>query len=238
MVHLGRMRPRFVGRLGPADAITVANAGLGFVAVVVAPADPGLAARLVLLAAMGDGLDGVVARLTGPTPVGEHLDSLSDVAAFGVAPAVLVVAAVRSGWGLGFDPMRPALVAAVAVAVVFLGTVVVRLGFYTVRETRSTRTTGVPSTLAATVISATLLAGVTDPTVLLGITAALSGLMVVQIRYPDLLVRDVVIMGTVQGLAVLVPGALDRAFPTALLLLSLAYLVLAPRFYWRAGEAK
>jgi len=68
------MKPRFVGRLGPADAITLANAGIGFLAVVIAFADAELAARLVLLAAVADGLDGVVARAFGGSPAGEYLD--------------------------------------------------------------------------------------------------------------------------------------------------------------------
>lgn len=230
------MPPRFVGRLGFADAITVANAMLGLVAVLVAFDDPDLAARLVLLAAMGDGLDGVVARRFGATSVGEYLDSLADVASFGVAPAVVVFAVVRDGWGLGVGRLSLPLVVAVGVTAAFLGAVVVRLGFYTVNETRSKFTTGVPSTLAATLLAAALLSGLVGPTVLLAGAGLLSLLMVVRIGYPDLLVRDTALMGTVQGLAVLVPTALGRAFPTALFLLALAYLVLAPRFYWAPAE--
>ncbi|MCF2241948.1 phosphatidylcholine/phosphatidylserine synthase, partial [Halobacterium salinarum] len=45
------MQPRFVGRLGVADAVTTANAALGFLAVVTAPSNPRLAARIVLVAA-------------------------------------------------------------------------------------------------------------------------------------------------------------------------------------------
>jgi CDP-diacylglycerol---serine O-phosphatidyltransferase len=49
------------------------------------------AAMLVFLAAILDGLDGRVARMTGTSSAfGEQLDSLADVVSFGVAPAVLV----------------------------------------------------------------------------------------------------------------------------------------------------
>src|SRR5215468_5248768 len=49
------------------------------------------AAMLVFLAAVLDGLDGRVARMTGTTSAfGEQLDSLADVVSFGVAPALLV----------------------------------------------------------------------------------------------------------------------------------------------------
>jgi CDP-diacylglycerol--serine O-phosphatidyltransferase len=50
------------------------------------------------------------------------------------------------------------------------------------------------------------------------------------------LARDAFIMGTIQGLAVLLPDAAGRTFPYALLTLAIAYLVLGPRFYWRSSS--
>ena len=49
-----------------------------------------LALRLVLLAAVADGVDGILARrLRACSAMGEQLDSLADVIAFGAAPAFL-----------------------------------------------------------------------------------------------------------------------------------------------------
>ncbi|MFC6730441.1 phosphatidylcholine/phosphatidylserine synthase, partial [Natronoarchaeum mannanilyticum] len=59
------MQPRFVGRVSLADAVTVANAALGFLAVLTTFEDVELGARLLLLAAVADGLDGVDARHVG-----------------------------------------------------------------------------------------------------------------------------------------------------------------------------
>lgn len=230
------MRPRFVGRVGPADAITVANAVVGLLAAVVAPSDPHLAARLVLLAAVGDGLDGVVARQFGGTPVGPYLDSLSDVAAFGVAPAVLVVGVVRRGWGVPTDEFSTPLAVTLAVAGLFLAMVVIRLGLFTAYDTDTDHTHGVPSTLAATVLGAAVLARIATPEAVLVGAAVLSYLMVAEINYPDLLARDALLMGVVHVLAVAAPAVLGRAFPYALLTLALAYLVLGPAFYWRGGD--
>lgn len=227
------MRPRLIGRLGLADLITVANGMLGFVAAVAATVDPSLAARLILLASMGDGLDGVVARKFGATTVGKYLDSLADVAAFGVAPGLLVVGIVRVEWGVGFQTLSPRLAVAVALAATFLGAVVIRLGFYTAEQSAEPVTIGVPSTLAATILAAAVLAGAGSASVFVVAAGVFTVLMVTQIRYPDLLARDTLIMGTIQGLAVLVPTVLGRAFPYALLTLGLAYLVLGPWFYWR-----
>ncbi|MDL0124328.1 protein sorting system archaetidylserine synthase [Halobacterium salinarum] len=225
------MQPRFVGRLGVADAVTTANAALGFLAVVTAPSNPRLAARIVLVAAIADGLDGVVARRLGSTPAGKHLDSLADVASFGVAPACIVVAATGNTWQAG----APVGIGALVVGAGFVASAVVRLGLYTAYDTGHEHTEGVQTTLAATLLAAGVLAGVEQPTVIVGAAGVLAVLMVSTIEYPDLLVRDALAMGVVQAGAVVAPAALAGAFPKALLGWAGAYLVFAPRFYWRAA---
>jgi CDP-diacylglycerol--serine O-phosphatidyltransferase len=218
---------------------------MGFLAVVVAFSDVGLAARIMLLAAIADGLDGVLARRYGSSAAGPYLDSLADVASFGVAPAVLVYAAVRREWGPAtLSGLDPGTVAVLAVPALFVAMAVVRLALYTALDADGAETRGVPSTLAATILGAAVVAGVTDPGILLAVTAVFVYLMVSPIRYPDLLARDALIMGVVHAIAVLVPDAtrtplvpdaVGRGFPRALLILGLAYMFLSPWLYWRDG---
>jgi len=99
------MRPRFVGRVGLADGVTAANAAVGFAAIAAALVGRvDLVARLILPAAVGDGLDGLLARRRGSTAVGEHLDAIADAVSFAAAPAALVVLVGRgpvtgtAGW--------------------------------------------------------------------------------------------------------------------------------------------
>lgn len=233
-----QLRPRFVGRLGLADVVTVANAALGFMAAAAVLVDPALAARLILLAAIADGLDGVVARLYGSTRVGEYVDSLADVASFSVAPAIFVFFVVHDGWGLGFSSLTLAGIAAFAVPALYVGAGVVRLAMYTAYDLDGRTTRGVQTTLAATILATVYLAGVTDPAFLLGATALFTYLMVTAIEYPELTERDALGMGVLQFAAVLAPMALNRLFPRALLVGALAYLLLAPRFYWRDDEGE
>ena len=228
------MLPRFVGRLGVADVVTVANAVVGFLAVVLAFVDVRLAARVVLLAAVLDGLDGVLARQFGGTPVGPHLDSLADVASFAVAPAVLAFVVVTDGFGVDPTTWSLELAAIGLVSGLFVAMAVTRLGLYTVYDTADDFTEGVQTTLAATILGAAILAGVAGPWLVLAITAAFCYLMVSRIRYPDLLVRDAGIMGVVHVLAILIPEFANRSFPFALLILGLAYMTLSPWFYWRS----
>jgi CDP-diacylglycerol--serine O-phosphatidyltransferase len=227
------MVPRFVGRLGPADAVTTANAALGFLAVVVAFADLALAARLVLLAAIADGLDGVLARRYGGSEAGPYLDSLADVASFGVAPAVVVYAAVDAAWPAAVGTLSVRGLATTALPALFVAAAVVRLALYTAYDADDAATEGVQSTLAATIIGAAVLAGVGRPVVLLSVTAAFVYLMLAPVEYPDLLARDALLMGVVHALAVLAPTYAGRSFPFALLTLGLAYLLFSPFFYWR-----
>ncbi|MGQ3412284.1 protein sorting system archaetidylserine synthase [Natrinema versiforme] len=230
------MLPRFAGRLGIADAVTIANAALGFVAVVVAVVDIDLAARLILLAAIADGLDGILARRYGGTDAGPYLDSLADVASFAVAPAVLSFVVVTDGLEVGFDAITPELLVVTAVCALFVAMAVTRLGMYTAYDISGSYTEGVQTTLAATVLGAAILAGETQPWLVLAVTGAFCYLMVSRIQYPDLLARDAAIMGVVHALAILVPNFVGRTFPYALLTLGLAYMALSPWLYWGDAE--
>ncbi len=231
------MRPRFVGRLSLADAVTATNAALGFLAVAVAAADAELAARIVLLGAIADGLDGVVARQFGSSEAGMYLDSLADVASFGVAPAALVYAVVRAEWGfpVALDAVTPRAAVVLVVPAVFVTAGVLRLALYTAYDAGDHETEGVPTTLAATILAAAVLIEITPPAVLVAATGAFVVLMHAPIRYPDLLARDAVLMGVVQCLAIVFPDAVGRTFPYAVLTLGLSYLLLSPWLYWREG---
>lgn len=227
------MKPRVVEHVGPADVVTATHAALGLLAVIVAPEDLELAARIVLAAAIFDGLDGIVARWHGGTEIGPYLDSLADVASFAVAPAVIVFFAVKDEWVLTIESPDLNLLLVVMVVGAFAVIAIFRLAMYTAFDTAATYTEGVQSTLAATVIGAAVLSGVTHPALLLVGTLAFTVLMIAPIRYPDLLVRDALIMGVVHVGAVVAPYAFGRSFPWALLILGVAYLLLAPWLYWR-----
>ena len=233
------MKPRFVGCLGLADAVTVTNAAVGFLAAAVALIDVELAARLILVGAIADGLDGIIARYRGGTPAGQYLDSLADVSSFGVAPAILVVAVVTETWapagGPGSMMADPLVVAGFLVPAVFVAMAVTRLGLYTAYDSGTGETKGVQTTLAATILAAAVLAGYTEPAVLVALSGLLALLMVSTITYPDLHAQDAMVMAVVQTLAIVLSGYYDRVFAFALLFLALAYLTLAPRFYWRDG---
>lgn len=221
-------------RLGLADVMTLLNAVLGVAAMTVAVVgEPRLVAQLILLAAVADGLDGIIARQRGGTNVGPYLDSMADIVSFGTAPALFLFVAVRDVWApltpTG-EPLQFALVTAVAALFVVFS--LVRTGLYTVYVGPDENRPGIQNTLAASILAAGFLAGLTTVPLLLGAAAVLSVLMVAPVPYPKLAARDALAMGVVQMGAILLPTAFSRVFPRVLLVAALAYLLLAPRFYW------
>jgi len=90
-------------------ALTLGNVFLGYFAIVKAfQHDHVTAAWLIVVSAVSDKLDGLVARATGTTSeFGRELDSLADLISFGVAPALMswhwgLQPLGRLGWGLAF----------------------------------------------------------------------------------------------------------------------------------------
>lgn len=224
-------------RLGFADGVTLVNAVVGFVAGVVAFTDPRLAARLILLAAIVDALDGIVARSAGNSRVGPLLDSITDVVSFGTTPGLFVFGIFRLEYD-GIDELAPPfLVVALLVPAGFAAFSILRTAFYEVYVSEGEDRPGIPNALAAVILAAAYLSDIVPVAVLLGATVILSVLMVAPVRYPKLAVRDASVLGVVQALAILGPSLFRGVFPIALLVAAMAYLTLGPRYYWGPSDA-
>lgn len=76
------------------DLVTLVNLSLGLLALLSAHRLSYDAGLFVLAAILVDALDGKIARSSkgGPNAFGKELDSLADMASFGVAPAFLILA--------------------------------------------------------------------------------------------------------------------------------------------------
>jgi archaetidylserine synthase len=226
------MSLRVRDRLGVADVVTLANAVLGLVAMTAAVVgEPLLVAQLILLAAVADGLDGIVARTYGGTEIGPYLDSMADIVSFGTAPALFVFIVANEPWGPLTDEVAVFVVAAAVASLVVVFSLL-RTVLYTVYVDEDEKRPGIQNTLASSLLAAGYLAGVTSVPVILASTVVLSVLMVAPVPYPKLRARDALGMGVVQMGAILVPTVFQRVFPRVLLVAALAYLTLAPRFYW------
>jgi CDP-diacylglycerol--serine O-phosphatidyltransferase len=145
-----------------------------------------LAAVMIMVAFICDGLDGRVARLSRTSSqFGIEYDSLSDVVAFGMAPAILAYTwALSPVGGLG-----------VAVAGIFVVCAALRLARFNVQTASvdKRRFVGLPVPGAAALVAGTALAysyfEFNSPrtlcTLMLPLTLALAGLMISRVPYPS-----------------------------------------------------
>lgn len=79
--------------LSIADIITLTNIIFGFMAVVmIFLNETWFSFSFILLATLADGLDGIVARKTRKSELGEYFEAMADMTSFGIAPAIFVYA--------------------------------------------------------------------------------------------------------------------------------------------------
>lgn len=159
--------------------LTVGNLFLGIIAIIlVFNEKPEMAAVMVLIAMLLDGVDGRVARaLNAQSEFGKELDSLSDVISFGVAPAFIM-------YVVAFQDLSPAL--AWIVTAIFPICGALRLARFNVITSNAGYFIGLPIPAAGGVL-ATLALFKDDISVgiLLTCSLVLSFLMVSTIRYPN-----------------------------------------------------
>jgi len=84
------LQKSMIRMLSIADLVTLLNAVLGFLALLLVFSNEfQLAASLILLGLLADGLDGMVARRLGAGTIGEYLEPLADMISLSIAPLSL-----------------------------------------------------------------------------------------------------------------------------------------------------
>ncbi|MFF2890666.1 CDP-diacylglycerol--serine O-phosphatidyltransferase [Paenibacillus sp. NPDC057967] len=159
--------------------LTVGNLFLGVIAIIlVFNEKPALAAMMVLIAMLLDGVDGRVARaLNAQSEFGKELDSLSDVISFGVAPAFIM-------YVVAFQDLSPALAWTATALFPICGAL--RLARFNVITSNTGYFIGLPIPAAGGVLATLALFKEDIPiSVLLTSTLVLALLMVSTIRYPN-----------------------------------------------------
>ncbi len=137
-----------------------------------------IALRLILLAALADGIDGTVARLLHASGrIGKELDGLSDVVVFGAVPALLFLTRY-------IDAAEPAHTALLASAIVFLCSGAYRLARFQV-DSRPETFCGLPITAAGVLLAATVAGPLSPPAPAAAVvTLLLAALMVSRVSFP------------------------------------------------------
>ena len=93
-----QLQKSMINLLSIADIISISNALFGFLAIIVLMSNSGICEELqirlsfsfILLALIADGLDGIVARKTKKSKIGEYLESMADMTSMVIAPAIFI----------------------------------------------------------------------------------------------------------------------------------------------------
>ncbi|UHA71676.1 CDP-diacylglycerol--serine O-phosphatidyltransferase [Paenibacillus sp. 481] len=161
------------------NLFTIGNLFLGIIAIMLAFEEKyNLAALMIIIAMLLDGLDGRLARaLNAQSDFGKELDSLSDVISFGVAPAFIM-------YVVAFTELNPAL--AWVVTAIFPICGALRLARFNVIEGAPGYFIGLPIPAAGGVVCTLALFHESIPPVYLIIAMLLvSYLMVSTVKYPN-----------------------------------------------------
>jgi CDP-diacylglycerol---serine O-phosphatidyltransferase len=221
--HTAARRVRFA----LVNACTLASLGLGLLAIFLAMAGDIRPAAACLVACVAfDGLDGGLARKLGvSSPFGAQMDSLADMCSFGLAAPVVVYASLAHT-----VPTPAAAVACVLVA----GCAAIRLARFNVSPKDGKFFSGVPTTMAATVLAVTVLIGLPLPGfAVLGGVALLAFAMVSSFPYAKLarLVKMPPWLWVLPAVGALVDARLTFVVAVA------AYLLSGPVMWARARRA-
>lgn len=163
------------------SAITLLGMFAALTSMILAPSDAYSACIALIIAALCDMIDGRTARLLhAQSEFGQQLDSLVDVVAFGVAPAFL-----GYHWALSTMPTVAGFPSGLLPAFVFVGAAAVRLARFNLGGQSDGTFTGVPSPVAALLVTTIVMAahelaqpGLRQP-VVVSTALVLSGLLMV-----------------------------------------------------------
>ena len=173
------------------STVTLLGVLFGFLCLLWAPTAPYAAGCAIIGASLCDMIDGRIARLTGTSSAfGVQLDSLADLASFGIAPAFLAYHwAVAPDPGHGFDPLS-------LVAFLYVVGCAVRLARFNVDTTSESSPgffmKGLPSPVAALLLTTLTMTShelawpfLRSPALILGVALGLAVLMVTTVPFPS-----------------------------------------------------
>ncbi len=142
------MQKSMIKLLSLADVVSLTNAGFGFLAIIMASlGEMWFSFSFILIALLADGLDGMVARKTGHSELGDYMETIADMISLGVAPSVFVYAIYHDAvsWCIYY---RSYLLIAL---IVFLSLSIIRLASFHIMKDKKFFV-GLPASMSAIII--------------------------------------------------------------------------------------
>ncbi len=208
-----------------ADSITIMNAVLGFLAILMVFSNQfQLAASFILLGLLADGLDGIVARRMGNGQMGEYLESIADMVSLSIAPLALL-------YKTYYDMVVPQLSLHMILSVVLVFSLVcsmIRLSSFSLLKEKNFFV-GLPTSASAVFL---VLSSFLKPDILmiLPFIIVLSFAMISSIHFP----KPGLKMNFIAALFIIATILLDRMYnniaPLLLLAALTTYIVVGPLY--------
>ena len=142
------MQKSMIKLLSLADVVSLTNAGFGFLAIIMASlGEMWFSFSFILIALLADGLDGMVARKTGHSELGDYMETIADMISLGVAPSVFVYAIYHDAvsWCIYYHSYL------LIVLIVFLSLSIIRLASFHIMKDKKFFV-GLPASTSAIII--------------------------------------------------------------------------------------
>jgi archaetidylserine synthase len=212
-----------------ADCITLLNAVLGFIAVLLVFSNEyRLAASLILLGLLADGLDGMVARRLGNGKIGEFLEPLADMISLSIAPLSLFYKMYYGG-----VVSQPVLHGLLGMVIVFsLLCSLIRLSSFSLLKEKHFFI-GLPTSVSALFLI--VISFLTPPVwYLLPVLVLISVAMISKIRFPKPGLTVDLVTAVFIIVTILLGGMYYNIAPILLLVALLLYSILGPLYlFWK-----
>ena len=227
------MQKSMIKQLSVADVISITNAIFGVLAILFLFTCLGTcdvfrvraSFTFILLALIGDGLDGILARKFGKSEIGVYLDSMADMTAFVIAPAVFIYYIYSSSFGFLFYRNIYLLFA----LILFLSFGIIRLAsFHLMRNDKFF--VGLPSPASVVILLVISWLRV-EFYYILPAVVIIGALMVSNIKFPKPGKKIDAIAAILIILSILMYDSYDKIAPLLLLLAILVYAIGGPIYY-------
>lgn len=211
--------------LSIADVVSLTNAILGFLSIImIFLGEIRFSFSLILLALLADGLDGIIARKTRHSELGEYMEAIGDMISLGIAPAVFVY----SNYNIAVSECIYWHSLLIIVLIVFLSFTIVRLAsFHIIKE--KTFFVGLPASASAIMILVMAYFNIEVVYVLI-VIVIISLMLISNVRFPKPTLKINAIAAVLIVLTIIVGKNFGGIAPI-LLLLSIITYSLAGQIY-------
>ncbi|MBN2599838.1 MAG: CDP-alcohol phosphatidyltransferase family protein [Candidatus Thermoplasmatota archaeon] len=212
--------------LSGADIVTLFNATLGFLALLLVFSHQfSLAASLILLGLLADGLDGMIARRLGTGKIGEYLEPLADMISLSIAPLTLIYVTYYER-----SVLEPSTHLLFGIVLVFsLICSLIRLSSFSLLK-KKRFFVGLP-TSASAMFLVVLSYLIVELWYLLAVIVVLSFGMVSSIRFPKLGLKVNLVAAVFILITILFQGRYNNTAPLLLLAALLFYVIVGPIYF-------